>query len=58
MNHDTPRLIGEGISLGLLVGALVQWLPPLVSLCALAWYGVLFYDRFKKKQNESKTKEN
>lgn len=56
MNHDTVRIVGEGMSLGIIVATIAQWLPSAVALMAFAWYAVLFYDRFKKKkQNEIKT---
>jgi hypothetical protein len=52
MNHDIARITGEATSLSLILGTLFGLLPKLAALVSICWYGVLFYDRFKKKRAE------
>ena len=47
--HEPVKVIGEAISLGIVVGALVKILPAIAALASIIWYGILFYDRWKKK---------
>jgi hypothetical protein len=50
MNHDNLRVVGEVSSVSVILATIAGWLPPLAAFCAICWYGVLFYDRFKKKK--------
>ena len=44
------RISADILAAGTVVAAWLGFLPPVVSLLALAWYGVLFFDRFKTKK--------
>lgn len=39
--------------MSVILGTLFGILPKLAALASICWYGVLFYDRFKKKKNEA-----
>ena len=43
------RISADVLAAGTIVAAWLGFLPPVVSLVALVWYGVLFFDRFKRK---------
>jgi hypothetical protein len=49
MNNDLIRGIGEGASVSVIISTIFGWLPAMAALASIAWYGVLFYDRFKKR---------
>lgn len=44
MDHPVAHVA----AIGSLALTLVGWLPPLVSLLAATWYGLLIYDRLRK----------
>ena len=44
------RISADVLAAGTVIAAWLGFLPPVVSLVALAWYGVLFFDRFKTKK--------
>ena len=44
------RISADVFAAGTVIAAWLGFLPPVVSLLALAWYGVLFFDRFKTKK--------
>ena len=44
------RISADVLAAGTIVAAWLGFLPPVVSLVALVWYGVLFFDRFKTKK--------
>lgn len=37
-------LLGNGISLGAIIGTLAGWLPPIAALIAAVWYCVQIYE--------------
>ena len=44
------RISADVLAAGTVIAAWLGFLPPVVSLLALVWYGVLFFDRFKTKK--------
>lgn len=57
MQHEHLRLVGETLSVTAIIGTIAGLLPPLAALCAIIWYCVLFYDRFKKKNEPTDKKD-
>lgn len=43
MTQSTPIVADLGAG-ALILSTLVGWLPPIASLLAILWYGVLFYE--------------
>ena len=56
--HDAIHSVAQnayahGAAGGAVLAAIVGWLPSIAGVLGIAWYGVLFYDRFlgKGKRN-------
>ncbi len=47
MTHNPSHIVDAGAA-GVILGTLVGWLPPIAAILGIAWYAVLFYDRFVK----------
>lgn len=50
--HAAARVSADVTAAGAVLGTLAGFLPPLVALVGLAWYGVLFYDRFTRGRRD------
>lgn len=48
----TNHPVYDVASIGLIVGALAGWLPPLAAGMGVIWYSVLLYDRFIGKRGQ------
>ena len=44
--------MGETVSWGALIGALIGWLPSIATLLTIIWYGMLFYDRARTRKRD------
>lgn len=49
MNHEGVKVVGDAISLGIIIGTIAKILPAIAALASIIWYCVLILDRFKKK---------
>jgi hypothetical protein len=50
---ETLKQILDTISLVSIAATLLGWLPPLAAALGIAWYCVLFYDRFVSKRRDA-----
>jgi hypothetical protein len=46
---DTIKHTLDGLSFGIAVATVVQWLPPIAALLSIIWTGLQIYNYFKNK---------
>lgn len=50
-NHEDIKNITDYISLGVVAGTLMDWLPALAALLSIVWTGIRIYEWWKTKKN-------
>lgn len=44
MNHEPSKYLVDGVSLGVAVGALVNWLPAIATALSIVWSCIRIYE--------------